>query len=274
METINDTDQQKADRNFKVRNTAGRILGGLIVVGVGSILLMQKLGVIFPDWIFTWQMLLIVIGVFMGFRSMFRNSGWIFPIIIGGVFMIDEFYPGTAIKEYLWPVVIICGGLFMILRPSRSHRRWGKYNGGNRKWEQWQKEGKDRNYDDWHNNPGIGQDKSTGDYLHSNAVFGGLKKNIMSKDFKGGEVNCLCGGAEINLMNADINGTVYLKLYNVFGGTKLIVPANWELKTEMSAVLGGIEDKRHISPDFKPDSNKVLVLKGDCVLGGVEICSY
>ncbi len=274
METINDTDQQKADRNFKVRNTAGRIMGGLIVVGVGSILLAQKLGVIFPEWIFTWQMLLIVIGVFIGFRSLFRNSGWIFPIMIGGVFMIDEFYPGTELKEYLWPAVVICGGLFMILRSGHSHRRCGNNKRIHRKWEQWHKEGKDRNWEDWHNNPGMGHDKSTGEYLDSNAIFGGIKKNIVSKDFKGGEINCFFGGAEINLMNADISGTVHLEINNVFGGTKLIVPANWELKTEMSAVLGGIEDKRHISPDFKPDPNKVLILEGNCVFGGIEICSY
>ena len=35
------------------------------------------------------------------------------------------------------------------------------------------------------------------------------------------------GGAEINFMQADIQGRVELEVNQVFGGTKLIVPAHW-----------------------------------------------
>ena len=46
------------------------------------------------------------------------------------------------------------------------------------------------------------------------------------------------GGAELNLMQADIHEQVFLEINNVFGGTKLIVPAHWYIKNEVSAVFG------------------------------------
>ena len=55
------------------------------------------------------------------------------------------------------------------------------------------------------------------------------------------------GGTEINLMKADIQQPIVLEVNNVFGGAKLIVPSNWNVKNEVTAVFGGIEDKRTIS---------------------------
>jgi predicted membrane protein len=104
-------------------------------------------------------------------------------------------------------------------------------------------------------------------------MFGGTKKNVISKDFKGGEVTCVFGGAEINLSQADINGKVVLEMHQVFGGTKLIVPPHWQVNhQETVAFMGGIEDRR---PDTKDtDPNKILILKGTSVFGGLDISSY
>jgi hypothetical protein len=112
------------------------------------------------------------------------------------------------------------------------------------------------------------------DYLDVSAVFGTVTRNVISKNFKGGEVNAVFGGAEINLSQADFEGVVELELNQVFGGTKLIVPANWKIHSEQSAVFGGIEDKRPVQPVSSVAENKVLKLKGDCVFGGIEIRSY
>ena len=110
------------------------------------------------------------------------------------------------------------------------------------------------------------------DTLDITSVFGGVKKNIVSKNFRGGEVTCVLGGAEINLMQCDINGKVILEANQILGGTKLIIPSNWQIQSEMVAVLGGIED--HRPSGVIPDPNKVLLLRGTSVLGGLEIISY
>jgi hypothetical protein len=41
----------------------------------------------------------------------------------------------------------------------------------------------------------------------------------------------------------------------------------------MVAIFGGVDDKRQIS-GVKLDPNKVLILDGTCMFGGIEIKSY
>src|SRR5690606_6223030 len=87
------------------------------------------------------------------------------------------------------------------------------------------------------------QEAAAEDRIESVSIFGGVKKNIVSKNFRGGEIVNFFGGSEINLIQADINGRINLEVVQVFGGTKIIVPANWTIHSEMVAIFGGIEDK-------------------------------
>lgn len=75
-------------------------------------------------------------------------------------------------------------------------------------------------------------------------------------------------------MQADINGKVMIDVTQIFGGTKLLVPAHWEVQTEMVAIFGGIEDKRPQSHDKNYDGVKILVIVGTSVFGGIDIKSY
>jgi hypothetical protein len=58
----------------------------------------------------------------------------------------------------------------------------------------------------------------------------------------------------------------------IFGGAKLIVPPHWQIRSEMVAVFGGIEDKR--APQNSYDEDKVVILNGTTFFGGIEIRSY
>ena len=58
--------ETKVVASVHVRN---RFWVALVLVIVGGGLLLQELKVPLPDWLFTWQILLIVIGVCMGFYS-------------------------------------------------------------------------------------------------------------------------------------------------------------------------------------------------------------
>lgn len=111
------------------------------------------------------------------------------------------------------------------------------------------------------------------EYLDISAVLGGVKKIVVSKNFKGGEINCFMGGAEINLSQADIRQPVSLEVNNIFGGTKLVLPSDWYVKNDINAVFGGVEDKRNITNQM-PDMSKSIRLRGNCVFGGIEISNY
>jgi predicted membrane protein len=80
------------------------------------------------------------------------------------------------------------------------------------------------------------------------------------------------GGVEIDLSQADINGTVVIDATQIFGGMKLLVPANWELKSDAVAIFGGVDDKRMISQTY--DGNKKLLITGFVMFGGIDIKSF
>ncbi len=239
--------------NFPSRRNSGNIWLGFLLLIIGGGLFVQQLNLPVPDWLFSWKTLLITIGVFMGLRSNFEGTGWPFPIIIGCLFLIGDIVPDIHWHQYGWPVALIIFGIFLILRPRRNWRRGQNLDL--------------KNYSDV-----SGEKFSNEDYISHTAVFGSVEKTILSKDFRGGSLTTFFGGTELNLIQADINGKVILDVTQIFGGTKLLVPSNWEVKSEMVAVFGGIEDKRMQQGATNP--SKVLIIRGTTVFGGLEIVSY
>ena len=112
------------------------------------------------------------------------------------------------------------------------------------------------------------------DYIRSSTTFGAIKKNIVSKDFKGGEVKAVFGGAELNFTQADIRDKAVLEITAVFGGVKLVVPSNWEIQSELNTFCGGIEDNRPMDNSLGTEGKKLLLLKGNATFGGIEINNY
>ncbi|MGC1244259.1 MAG: hypothetical protein WA874_21900 [Chryseosolibacter sp.] len=258
METYNENTgaptRQPERKTGGCMNRSGSVMGGLLVVAIGLLLLARRAGLDFPDWLLSFEALLIALGLFLGFRHSFKGVGWIIPIVIGGFLLLDDFYPYFDIGYYFWPLLIIGIGLFIIFSSSKKKRDWGKWDAGSQAYTQ--------NFAD--------------DYLDSTVVFGGIKKNVISKNFRGGEAVTVFGGTEINLTQADINGVIVLELTQIFGGTKLIVPSHWKVQSkDLVAIFGGVDDKRPLLASTQAeDTNKVLILKGTCLLGGIDIRSY
>jgi predicted membrane protein len=233
---------------------------GIIVVAVGALLLLDRLDFdLVPYWLISWKTLLIAIGVAVGLRKNFQGIGWIVLIIVGSFFLIEDI-PGIdfEVRRYVFPVIIITVGLVILSRSVLS-----KSAGEARKgWMGANEQSSD-----------LLIDYSSGDErIDITSVFGGSKRRIFSKNFRGGQMTAIFGGSDLDLSQADIQGTVAVDVVSVFGGVKLIVPANWEVKSNISAILGGVEDKRRDPSSFSPE--KKLVLTGVCMFGGVEIKSY
>jgi predicted membrane protein len=274
---IMDTQDQKKDYNQP--GNSGRIWGGLFLLFLGGIFLLRETSYFFfPYWLFTWPMILIVIGVFIGLKHGFRGPGWLILLVIGSIFLADQIDTGIDLHRFMIPAIIIAVGLTMILRPKRYRRNrdWDKW-GGRRRWNNW---------DNYQQPPPVNtplqpapdtgtqtQNTFSEDHIDCNAVFGSVQKIVVSKNFKGGEITCFMGGAEIDLSQADITGSVVLEVTTVMGGAKLIVPPNWEVKSEVTTFFGGMEDKRQVRGNVV-DFNKVLVLRGTAFMGGIELKSF
>lgn len=258
----------------RIRNERGRVWGGLFMLIIGTVLLLKVSGtILFPAWVFTWPVLLIVIGLFSGVRHRFRGIGWLFPLAIGVIFLADNLSPDMRLRPYLWPILLIAAGLFVIFRPKNRCRRGGPDDNDFESQKTFDDKAvivpheEEKQSSDWRQ-----ATTDRNDVIDATAVFGGVKKNILSKTFKGGDVTTFMGGAEINLSQADFNGKAVIDCFNMFGGTKLIIPPDWEVQSDVVAIFGGVDDKRPPATTSAPA--KVLYLDGTCIFGGLEIKSY
>ncbi|MEP6596025.1 MAG: LiaF domain-containing protein [Ginsengibacter sp.] len=253
------------------RKRDSRTWSGLLLLTAGVLLLAYKMGAPIPHWVFTWPVLLIALGFLTGVKSRFHNPGAFILILVGGIFLIDQTSPELNFHNYIFPALLIGLGLVYLLRPRRNWDQRLK-----RHWEnRYPKSPFEGTYSSPANSE-VASSAPVGDnseYVEINAVLGGVKKLILSKNFKGGEINSFMGGTELNLIQADIQQPVVLEVHNIFGGTKLIVPANWDVKNEVTAIFGGIDDKRNLNTGI-PDAGKIITLKGTCIFGGIEVSNY
>ncbi len=260
-------------QDYKKDNS--RVVAGLFRLGIGTVLCIRQFGFSMPYWLFRWPVILLIIGLFIGIRHNFRGPGWISLIIIGSIALGDMINPEYSLRKFMAPAIVVGIGLVMILRPRKSRNR--NYYDPSGYW----KNNIDPNIYPPQTEQNIPQENvdfkekyySKEDYIDSVAIFGSVKKVVVSKDFKGGEMVAVFGGNEIDLSKADITGKIVLDVTQIMGGTKLILPSNWDVKSEMVAFFGGIEDKRHLSPGIN-DPEKMVLLKGTSIFGGIEIRNF
>lgn len=250
------------EARWEQRSRHSHIWTGVFIALIGVVALIKATVTDVPDWVFSWQSFLIALGFFIGLKHNFRGAAWFILILVGGAFLIQDIYPDVHTRRYIWPVILIIAGVFLILRPR--NRRWK---------DDTMQEKKNTGAGDSTTILDEEESWSQDDFIDTTSIFGGSKKNILSKDFKGGDIVNIFGGTELNLLQSDIKGKAELEITTVFGGCKLIVPANWEVKSEIVTIFGGMEDKRSIQPGGE-SSDKLLLLKGTVIFGGIDIKSF
>ena len=244
----------------------GDALAGLIVLMAGTVFLLEQTGTYLPDWLTSWPMIPLTVGLIIGAKTLFKGPPvWLMFTGFGAVYLIDQIMPGLHVTRLVWPTVVILFALWIMLG-RKLHRK--DYRQEHARWAQWEQ--------DFHNQ--VEPRKAPTDSrnrLEAISAFGACQMHVLSKNWKGGEVITFFGGAEIDLSQADIQGTVFLEVIQIFGGTKLVVPSHWEvISSEMVAVFGGIEDKRMRYKPAALPQDKVLVLSGTAVFAGIELVSY
>lgn len=264
METNETQPQEEMWKQWDKEHKRGKVIGGSIVVIAGALFLAKELGVLFPEWLFTWKTLLITIGLAIGIKHNFRNSKGLILIIIGGLFLLPELFPAFTIKPLLWPIMIIIIGLFIIFKPHKKRKH--------KAWEKWEKRKMGRHAcQDYEN---LRTETNNEDIVDFTSFMAGIKKNITSKNFKKGDITVVFAGTELNFSQADFNEKAELDLTTVFGGVLLIVPSNWEIKSEVVCAFGSVEDNRIVQPSTSAENKKVITLRGNVFFGGIEIKNY
>jgi hypothetical protein len=222
-----------------------RALLGLLLVVLGFVLIASNFQLFHFAWrpvVFSWQGLLILIGLFFLLSREAKATGLIL-IGIGGFFLVPRIWDlPWGWHQMFWPAVLLGLGAILIIRSLTRNR----------------------------------QDIHEGtDYIDDMVIFGGGDKLVTSQEFKGGRVTAIFGGNKYNMNNAQLaKGRNIIDVFLVFGGSKFIIPSEWDVRNEVSAVFGGFSDKRHIRKDIVKDPSRELVIKGVALFGGGDIVSY
>ncbi len=226
-----------------------RTLGlGLLIILIGLAFLLNQLNFFsyeVSSIIISWQMLLIVIGLYNLLFTQSRTFGFI-VLLVGAFFILPEIFdfPYNFNRSF-WPVLLILLGLFILLRsriPSKGQSSF--------KLEE-------------------GEKFEVFDEVN---IFSGSEKKVSIKSFKGGKITSIFGGSDLDLTGSEIAADyAVIEVFYMFGGSTLKVPSDWVVVNNVTAILGGFSDKRSNPPI--ENGKKKLIINGMVMFGGGEIKS-
>lgn len=225
------------------RNASGRIFWGLVLIVVGVLFLLDRMGQLDFGTLFSkyWPLILILAGIVHLFANSFRNaSGGIVLIVIGSVFMLAKLdILGKSAWHYVWPILFIVLGAWILF--GLSGRR----------------------------SPGVSSGAREND-LDAFVMFSGLERRIESQNFRGGKATAVMGGIDLDLTQAKLaEGKADIELTAIMGGIEVKAPQNWRVEVDGHPILGGIEDTHTFSPGT--EAAPTLYIKATAILGGIDI---
>ena len=215
----------------------------IVIVALGGVLLLKNLEVINISWDIFWGTVWAAGFVLSGLVNIFnyRNkTAWIWGLLlvaIGVLIGLNSYgIVDVSIWKVFWPVVLIAAGLAMMFNTSpKSVKRSKKLN-------------KD----------GAGNEKI--------ACFWG-EEDAVKGDYTGGSLVAIFGGVDLDLRQAKIKDGSVIEVFTFCGGVNITLPDDVIIENEVRGFLGGTDDKT-LPKDFV---KKTLYLKGECILGGLEI---
>jgi LiaF transmembrane domain len=221
-----------------------RWIPALILIAIGAAFLLNNLHIVaFHELFQYWPVILIAIGLFRLVDSSQSNQRLVGAILIlvGGFLL-----AGTLGFFYLswgtiWPLLLIGAGLLMLVQRLSL-------------------------------NIGV---TASADFspktLHESASFSGGDRKIKG-DFKGGKLDCIFGGFDVNMRQATMSAdSAELEINAVFGGAEIKIPESWEVVMRGTGVFGGYGDETtHPDPRIYPNPKR-LIIKGGAVFGGVNV---
>jgi predicted membrane protein len=231
-----------------------RLLLGIVFLILGGFLLLGNLNIV-PDQLYWqikdlfwhWPMIFVVIGLAHLMMREHRFPGF-FLLIFGAIFMLPYWFDlPFRFRDVFWPAVFIIVGVSILFRGSKgkTSKCW-----------------KSETFDEM-------------DMIDDLAFFGGGDKIVVSQKFRGGKVTCVFGGINFNFLRAKLApGKNEMDVFAVFGGMKMLVPEEWDIKIQVTSVFGGFADKRNIAPTAMENKQGELVIKGIAIFGGGEIKNF
>ena len=226
------------------KNFLVRAFFGVTIAAFGGVLLLKNLEIIkFDSWHLFWGTVWAVGLVLAGLTTIFSSNkmltrAWGLLLMATGVSIGLNTYGiiDVSIWKLFWPVVLIAVGLMMVFSIGSGRRK--KY------------------------------EKSASDSSDNEkvAIFYGEESRVKG-DYTGGSATAIFGGVELDLRQAKIKDGAVIDVFTFCGGVNINMPDDVIVKNEVHGILGGSEYKT-VS---KSSAKKTIILRGECVLGGLEI---
>ena len=224
------------------KNFLIRAFFGVTIAAFGGILLLKNLEIINFDswhvfWGTVWAAGLILAGlmtIFSSRRASLRVWGLLLMTIGVSIGLGAYGVINISVWKIFWPVMLIAIGLIVSVG-SGGHKRSKK---------------------------SVADDSGN----EKIAIFYGEESRVKG-DYTGGSATAIFGGVELDLRRANIKDGAVIDIFTFCGGVSINMPDDVIVKNEVRGILGGSEDKS-VS---KPSAKKTIYLRGECVLGGLEI---
>jgi len=242
------------------------VLFGLLIVAVGALFLAINLGWLdsgLRQVVFSWPMVFVVFAII----ALATRSYWtaLFWTALGTFFLLPRIaavYPealpgidGNFASNY-WPVLLILLGIGVILYILFGKKRffWTKMYSADSSDYAWSSS----------------NIEGTNGAYHRDVMFGGHSDIFLEPVFRGGNIDILFGGVELDLRKTTLpEGDTYLNIDVLFGGVVLNVPEDWVVVSKADALFGGVENKH--TQATNADRSRRLVVKTEALFGGCQI---
>ena len=220
--------------NSRDRGINPAVLNGGALILAGILLLIDQMNIISFDF---WALVFLVGGL-VKFLQSCDGAGRFWGgllMVVGAAIEVEHLGFFRLHLDRTWPIFVIIAGLILIWRAYQQPTESG------------------------------GQ---LSPHLNIFAVLGGGEYRIRAQDFRGGEVVAFMGGFDVDLREAEIEGSeATINVSALMGGGVIRVPETWAVSMRVAAFMGGhsLKAREGKTP------TKTLVVKGMCIMGGVEV---
>lgn len=240
---------RQADERPSTSRLTGRLVWGIIFLGLGAAWTLDNLGLVDSDAIVRWWPLLLVafgIAKLTGWGARRSTLAGTLYLVAGGWLILHALDLVQTGIGGLWPLaLIVIGGRFVLhaMRPQEPRSD---------------------------TEPTGGSLDSDG-RVKVDVVMATVNRRIRGGHFRGGEVNAVMGSVELDLRDAELaQGKVELEANAVMSGIVVFVPRGWAVVSEVSCVMGAVEDHTDTSA-ASASHNHTLFLRGAAIMAGIEI---
>lgn len=219
-----------------------KLLWGLAFIVVGIIIGTNALDITDINIFFNgWWTLFIIIPCFIG---LFNNNGEITGNLIGLVIGLALLLATRGVLDFniiaslILPFIFVIIGLSMIFNNFLKNKFVEKF---------------------------IKVDKDGLEPIV--ATFSEQKIDMDDEKFKNSKIDAVFGSVVLDLMKADLDKEVIIKSSAIFGGVKILVPNNVNVKVKPTSIFGGVTNK----VTNKKDNKKTIYIESFCLFGGLDI---